>query len=105
MKSFITQTILVSSLMLSIAYARDHQGPQMDTETKAAFEACATEVGMPDRDSGERPTKAQHEAMKTCLEGKGITPPEHGPGGPGGGKGGRPGGPPPDFKNEESSDQ
>lgn len=86
MKSFITQTILVSSLMLSIAYARDqvkHHGPPMDDETKAAFESCATEVGMPERDSGERPTKEQHEAFKTCLEGKGLTPSEHGPRGEG----------------------
>ncbi|WP_409479643.1 hypothetical protein [Pseudobdellovibrio sp. HCB154] len=95
MKSFITQTLLASCLMLSLAYARDHKGPHMDEETKAAFEACAEEVGMPERESGERPTKEQHEAMKTCLEGKGIKPP----------KGGRPGGPPPEFRNESDASE
>lgn len=95
MKSFITQTLLVSSLMLSIAYARDHKGPHMDAETKAAFEACAEEVGMPDRESGERPSKEQHETMKTCLEGKGIKHP----------KGGRPGGPPPEFRGEAENEE
>jgi hypothetical protein len=104
MKSFITQTLLISSLMLSIAYAGDkkHKGPPMDEATKAAFEACATEVEMPDRDSGERPTKEQHEAMKACLTKKGIALPEHGPGGRG--RGGGPGGPPPPRENDESEE-
>lgn len=100
MKSFITQTLLVSSLMLSVTYARDHKGPPMDEETKAAFEACAEEVGMPDRETGERPTKAQHEAMKTCLEGKGIKPPQGGRPGSSG-----PGGPPPDFRGEDNASE
>ncbi len=108
MKTFITQTLLISSLCLSVAYARDKQGggrPEMSAEMKEAFEACHEEVGMPERDSGERPTKEQHEAFKTCLEGKGITPPEHGPRGKGG-KGGR-GGPPPDDRfgsNQENEE-
>lgn len=105
MKTFITQTILISSLMLSIAYARDQrQGPpQMSGEMKEAFDTCAEQVGMPDRESGERPTKEQHEAMKTCLEGKGITPPQHGPGGPGGKGKGR-GGPPPEQNSQDNEE-
>ena len=98
-KTFITQTLLISSLCLSVAYARDKKEggfggrPEMTEEMKEAFDACHEEVGMPERDSGERPTKEQHEAFKTCLEGKGITPPQHGPGGKvGKGRGG----PPPD---------
>lgn len=100
MKIFITQILLISSLSLSIAYAggasaRDQKGgrPPMSDEMKEAFDACHEEVGMPDRESGrppegERPTKEQHEAMKTCLKGKGFTPPEHG--GKGRGRGGDP---------------
>lgn len=86
MKSFITQTILISSLMLSIAYARDQKkgAHPHNPEMKEAFDTCAKQAKMPDRDSGERPTKEQHEAMKACLESKGITPPQHGPGGPAG---------------------
>ncbi|AZZ36172.1 hypothetical protein CIK05_04975 [Bdellovibrio sp. qaytius] len=100
MKTLITQTFLISCLSLSIAYARDHKGgpggrPEISAENKAAFEACHEEVGMPDRDSGERPTKEQHEAFKTCLEKKGITLPQHGKGR---------GGPPPE-RNEESEEK
>lgn len=102
MKTFITQTLLLSCLTLSMAYAQDQRKgpPEMNAETKAAFEACAEEVGMPDRESGERPTKEQHEAMKTCLDKKGIKMPQHGPGGKG--RGGHDGPPPP--RNEENEE-
>lgn len=83
MKTFITQILVISSLSLSMAYAHDHGGggrPPMSGEMKEAFDACHEEVEMPERKSGERPTKEQHEAMKTCLKSKGITP--KGRGGP-----------------------
>ncbi len=78
MKTFITQILVISSLSMAYARAQGGERPQMSGEMKAAFAACHEEAGMPERKSGERPTKEQREAMKTCLQGKGFTPPEHG---------------------------
>lgn len=106
MKTFIPRILLISCLSLSIAYARDQKDgggrPPMSDEMKEAFDACATEVDMPDRESGERPTKEQHEAMKTCLEKKGIILPEHHKGGKGRGRGGSP--PKQTGENQESEE-
>ncbi len=100
MKTFIPRILLISCLSLSIAYARDQKGsgggrpPMMNDEMKEAFDACHEEAGLPERESGERPSKEQREAMKTCLQGKGFTPPEHG------GKGRGHHGPPPEQTDE-----
>lgn len=75
---------------------RGGQRPPMDEATRAAFDACRTESGMPARDSGTRPTKEQHEKFKTCLTSKGVSMPEHrGHGGPGGQR-------PPSEESEDS---
>lgn len=75
--------------------------PQMDETTRAAFEACATQAGMPARGSGTRPTEAQHESFKACLTAKGITIPEHH--GHSGQGGQRP--PPPSEESESNTSQ
>jgi hypothetical protein len=48
-------------------------------EHKAAFEACATELGIAKPEKGQRPSDSDREALKSCLQAKGITMPERGP--------------------------
>lgn len=83
---------LVISLAATLAMAQYGQNsngqgqrggpPQMDESTKAAFDACASEINMPKPGSGSRPTKEQHEALRACLKAKGVEMPEpHGRGG------------------------
>ncbi|MGZ3691829.1 MAG: hypothetical protein ACXVAX_10015 [Pseudobdellovibrio sp.] len=78
------ELLLLTGLMVGgLVYAENQDGgggrrpPQMDAATKAKFEACATEAGMPARDSGTLPTKEQHEAFKACLAKAGVSMPEH----------------------------
>ena len=97
------ELLLLTGLMVGgLVYAENQNPngggrPQMDAATKAKFEACATEAGMPARDSGTRPTKEQHEAFKACLTKAGVSMPEH----HGRHGGGRPdeGAPPPEENN------
>ena len=61
----------------------DDTGDSHRQQCKEAFKACAESSGLPERGSGTRPTQAQMEAAKSCVETKtaalGITcrPPHH----------------------------
>lgn len=73
-----TLTIIATmSLAFTLsAQAQRQEPPEMNSEMKAAFEACAKEVSLPERESGVRPTKEQFDKMDTCLSAKGFKKPE-----------------------------
>lgn len=48
--------------------------PQLDDATRAAIEACKDKL--PDRSSGQRPTKEQMDAFRTCVAENGGNLPE-----------------------------
>ena len=73
---------LVTTLAMSLTFAlsakaQRQEPPEMNSEMKSAFEACAKEISLPDRESGVRPTKEQFDKMDACLSAKGFKKPEH----------------------------
>ena len=53
--------------------------PPMDEATKAAFDECTTSLGLTKPTRDQRPSEEDRAKIKACLEGKGITLPQHRP--------------------------
>lgn len=89
-----TVLVLLISFTAALTWAQNHsesyngprrqggpQGapPQMDSATKAAFEECAEELGLPaPGEGGTRPSKEQHDQLRECLKSKGVEAPRGG---------------------------
>jgi len=72
----LTMVATISLAFTLSAKAQRQETPEMSSEMKAAFEACAKEVSLPERDSGVRPTQEQFKQMDSCLSAKGFKKPE-----------------------------
>ncbi len=68
---------LVAVMIGHTSMAQNHQPPEMDAKTKAAFEACASANSLPQPGSGQRPTKEQRDKMDACLAEKNVSLPRH----------------------------
>jgi hypothetical protein len=69
---------IVAAASAGMAAEKPHRhGPS--AEVKAAFQACASEIGV-QKTEGERPrlSQEQREKMRACLESKGVKRPPHG---------------------------
>ncbi len=69
----ITKILLTLTLVPCFAFARGQkQGPPpLNDEAKSAIEACG--LSLPER--GQRPSREEHEAIKSCLSEAGIERP------------------------------
>ncbi|AGH94921.1 hypothetical protein [Pseudobdellovibrio exovorus] len=85
-----TVLVLLISFTAALTWAQSQNGPrrqggpqgappQMDSATKAAFEECAEELGLPSPgEGGARPSREQHDQLRECLKSKGIEAPRGG---------------------------
>lgn len=70
------QKIFFALILLgsSVSYAKGGRPPRMSDEAKLAIEECG--LSLPQR--GERPSREEHEAIKSCLSEAGIAKPSRG---------------------------
>ncbi len=92
-------SVAVVAVAASNAFAQDSSSSH--DAMRAAFAACANEVGLPKPVAGQRPQapdEEQRAKMDACLKAKGFEPPTRF-------GGGRPNGPPPPQGDQDSGVQ